>query len=344
MYIAPRPTLEDDPLFAIRLACAAAAGFIAAIVFQSTMTAILPALSVGMVAGQRKAFNPKKALAGPVAMALIILVMETLVTLTRAMPLVLITLMGALYTLAYYLILRTGNPIGMLIAIVTVLMSTMGMYSLDAMNMLADSFLEACVFTFFLVPVLFTLFPPRSRELMVEDYRPAPGGHYGRRAAIRGGVLLLLSFWLYAVLDASNLIYAVVAVFVMVFPTRQQLYAEVKERSIATLLGGALALGILGILVYAAHIAVLIILLLLAGLLLGSRMIDGRHPPMVYQFAFSVTLALVATSLTTQAPWDATLLRVSLTIIGALAAAVLTSLLEQLLLPGEVLAHSHPPR
>lgn len=65
---------------------------------------------------------------------------------------------------------------------------------------------------------------------------------------------------------------------------------------------------------------------------------------MVYQFAFSVTLALVATSLTTQAPWDATLLRVSLTIIGALAAAVLTSLLEQLLLPDDVLAHSHPPR
>lgn len=39
------------------------------------MTAILPALSVGMVAGQRKAFNPKKALAGPVAMAMALIIL-----------------------------------------------------------------------------------------------------------------------------------------------------------------------------------------------------------------------------------------------------------------------------
>ena len=117
MYVAPRPHVDDDPLFAVRLSSAAVLGFVLAILLQSPMPMLPPALIVGLMAGMRKAFDPKKAVGGPVAMIAMVTVISGLVELARPMPLVLITLVGALCILSYYIILSTGNPIGMLIAI-----------------------------------------------------------------------------------------------------------------------------------------------------------------------------------------------------------------------------------
>jgi len=86
----------------------------------------------------------------------------------------------------------------------------------------------------------------------------------------------------------------------------------------------------------AAHLSILLSLVFLGCLFLASRMMAGRHPPMVYQFALSAMIALIVGALTTQAPLDATVLRVSLTLIGAVSAAFLTSLLEALLVPGQL--------
>ena len=55
---------------------------------------------------------------------------------------------------------------------------------------------------------------------------------------------------------------------------------------------------------------------------------------MVYQFAFSAAVVLVSSSLTTSEPGYAVLTRVVLTLGGAVAAALLTALLENLLIPG----------
>jgi phage shock protein PspC (stress-responsive transcriptional regulator) len=79
-----------------------------------------------------------------------------------------------------------------------------------------------------------------------------------------------------------------------------------------------------------AHFPVLLILVFLGGLFIASRMIDGYYPPMVYQFAFSAMISLVAGGLSTQAPVDATILRIILTLFGAIAAAFMTVLLEQI--------------
>ena len=65
MYVTPRPQAEDDPLFAVRLASAAALGFLIAVVLQSPMPMLTPALTVGMMAGMRKRFDAKKAFGGP---------------------------------------------------------------------------------------------------------------------------------------------------------------------------------------------------------------------------------------------------------------------------------------
>ena len=50
-------------------------------------------------------------------------------------------------------------------------------------------------------------------------------------------------------------------------------------------------------------------------------MLHGPHPSMVYQYAFSVTLALVAGALSTQDPSYAAFTRIVLTLIGAFTAA-----------------------
>lgn len=342
MYIAPRPRVEDDPLFPVRLAIMPVICLCLAIVMQTPIPAVVVSLPMGMLAGQRMAFNPTKAMLGPVLFIVLIGLIGGMISLTRSMPLVLLTLIFLVYFVGYYLILRTGNPLGMLILVIAVLMSTMGMYSLTAMEMIRDSFLQASLCSLVLIPLLYLLLPAKTNELFVEDYQPAVGGEYFKRALIRSMVMLALTFWLYSILDVSNLIYAIVAVFVTVFPTRQMLRRELKERVFATTAGGAAALLVLGIFVYVAHLPVLLGMLALLGLFTGSRMMNGRHPPMVYQFAFSVTIALVVGCLTTQAPWDATLLRVGLTIVGALSAAIMTSLLELWLLDVDTLEQVNP--
>ncbi|PAU76778.1 FUSC family protein [Halomonas salipaludis] len=335
MYVAPGPRVEDDPLFAFRLATAAVIGLLVALLLQSSLPMVIPVLMVGLMGGMRRAFDPRKAIGGPLAMIVIMSLYAALVSLTRPMPAVLILLVGINSVLAYYLILRTGSPIGMLLLIGIVLMSVMGMSSPLAMEVVRDAFIEAGLVALVVIPVLYALLPPASKERFVEDHRPASEGHHGMRALIRGCVLLLLVLWLYTVVDESSLMLALAAVFVLVFPTRERLFAEAWQRTFATLVGGGLALLILGIATLVAHLPILLLLIFLAGLFLASRMMRGRHPPMVYQFAFSVTIALVVGSLTTQAPLDAMVSRVTLTLTGALVAAFLTSLLELLILGDE---------
>ncbi|AKH69273.1 Fusaric acid resistance protein-like/Protein of unknown function (DUF2955) [Spongiibacter sp. IMCC21906] len=332
MYVAPRPRVEDDPLFAVRLASAATLGFIIAVVLQSPMPMLIPALAVGMMAGMRKRFAPQKAFGGPLVMIVMIVVFSGLVSLTRPMPAVLISIIGMLYVLAYYLILKTGNPIGMLILIVTVLMSIMGMNSLMAMEVMRDAFIEGSLVALVTTPLLYLLMPPVSTEKMIEVHPPAPGEHIMLQALIRGAVLLLQTFWLYTVVDETSVMLAMAAVFVLVFPSREQLFAEAKERTFATVLGGGMALLIVALFSLMAHFAILLLLIFLGGLFFASRMMNGRHPSMVYQFAFSVMIALTIGGLSSQSPFESAIVRIALTLAGAITAAFLTSLLESLII------------
>lgn len=332
MYVAPRPRVEDDPLFAVRLALAAVLALLVALMLQSKMPMIMPALTVGLMAGMRKAFDPKKAFGGPIAMIVVMSLYAAIVSLTRPMPGVLIVFMALSSFLSYYLILRTGNPLGMLLLVGTVLMSVMGMNSIMVMGLMRDAFIEGALAALVIIPLLYALFPPATREANIEVYKPGTESYHGARALIRGGVLLMLILWLYTVIDETNLMLVMAAVFVLVFPTREQLFAEAWERTFATIIGGTLALMIIGLFTLIAHISVLLVLIFLGGLLFGSRMMNGGHPPMVYQFAFSVMIALVVGALTTQAPLDSTVLRILLTLGGTVVAAFLTSLAETLFL------------
>jgi len=340
MYVVPRPDLNDDPLHAVRLASMAVAAFALIPFVQPAIPPLLVALPVGLMAGMRKAFDPKKAFGGPIAFIVMVWVMSTIVSLTQPLQFLLIAVMGVLYFLGFYLIQKTGNPMGMLLLVVTVLMSVMGMSSTAALEVMRDGFTEACIVAAILIPLLYLIFPPAAKENLVEVYTQSPGPH-AASALIRAVVLLVMSFWLYAVIDMSNLMLAVAATFVLVFPTQETFFAEAKERTVATGLGACAAGLILFALTFNAHLPVLLALIFLAGLFFGSRMMRGHYPGMVYQFAFSVTVSLVAGALSTQEPGYAAMSRTLLTLAGAAAAAFATAALEAIFLPR--LSHSDQP-
>lgn len=332
MFVAPRPEIEDDPLFAVRIASAAVVGFVVGIALQSPMPMMYPLLFIGLMAGMRMAFDPKKALGGPISLIAMLWLIGLLVSATINLPVLMVCMVGGLYFLAYYIIQRAGNPIGMLIAIASVLMSVTGMGSLAAMDVLQDSMIKAAFCAFLVIPLLYLVFPPRATTPAVEIYAPGHESGHAARAAIRAAVLLLFSFWLYTVVDSSNMMFAMAAVFVLCFPTRETLFAEARQRSLATLLGVAAALIVLTAVTYVGHLFILLGFTFLAGLFFATKMMTGRRPPMVYQFALSATIAIVGGALTSQEPTYAALTRVLLTMGGAIGAAFLTSLLEALLI------------
>lgn len=333
MYVAPRPKAEHDPYFATRLAFGCVAALVIAVLIQSKMLVLIPALTVGLMGGMRKAFDVKKAVGGPLALIVVITFFYWLMSLVHVMPVLALAIVFLVSVMAYLIVLKTGNPIGMLILIAITLMSVMGAKSLPAMVIIKESFIEGALTALIIIPILYWVLPTKAKTPLIEHYNPDTYGYHWQRAMIRSVVLLLLLGWLYTVLDTSNMILAMAAVFSLVFPTRKHQFDEAKERSFATVIGGVLALIILGLTDWMGHLSILLTLLFLVAFFLGDRMINGRHPPMVYQFALSVMLALTLGALTNQEPVSATMLRVSLTLVGAVGAAYLSALLEIILLP-----------
>ena len=181
------------------------------------------------------------------------------------------------------------------------------------------------------IPLVYAVIRPATREKAVEVYPVGTGGQFWLRGAIRGAVLLLLTGWLYTIVNESNMMLAVAAIFVMVFPTRERLWSEARQRIHATVLGGAVALAILAAATLSAHLPNLLLIIFLGALLLAHRMVVGKQPPMVYQYALSAMVAVVGAALSAKAPVDTVLLRIALTMGGAIIAALLTGLLESIL-------------
>jgi hypothetical protein len=330
MYVAPRPDYRNDPNFPLRMAFLAAISVAMISFIMPAMPPLLASLPVGLMAGMRKTFDPKKAIGGPLALIVMIWLMSGLLTLLMPWPATFLIAVASLYFVAFYLIQKTGNPIGMLILISVGLVSIIGMNSTAALESLRDTFAEAGIFAMIAIPVLYFVLPPSSHETMAEEYRPANGNH-ARSAAIRALVLLGLSFWLYSFLDMSNMMMAIAAIFVLCFPTRERLFAEARQRIMATVLGASAAAITLCILTINGHFFMLVGLVFLVGLFFSTKMMSGRYPPMVYQFSLSVALSLIIGALTTQEPAYATLTRVVLTFGGTIVAALTTATLESLL-------------
>lgn len=329
MYVTPRPDVNDDPLYAVRLASVAMLSYAAVALLDPALPPIIAALPVGLIGAQRKAFNLGRALGGPIAMMVMAYAMTWLVEQLRPMPLVYVGTMWLIYFAGFRMILQSGAPAGMLIIVIAVLMSVMGMHGSATVEALRDGFAQASLVTLVLGPLVYLLLPPRTREQHVDD--PQPGsGNTVVGAVIRASVLLGLSFWLYAVMQPSDMMMAVIAAMVLVFPTRRAVFSEAGQRIRATLYGSAVGLAVLWLFTFSQNLPVLLALIFLACLWLASKMLSGPQPSNVYQYAISVAMSLIAGALSTQDAGYAAFTRIVLTLAGAFAAAGAVALLDSL--------------
>ena len=329
MYVTPRPDVNDDPLYAVRLAVVAMLSYLAVALLNPGLPPIIAALPVGIVGSQRKAFSIGKAIGGPVAMIVLTALMTWLVEWLRPMPLVYVGAMWLIYYAGFLMILKSGAQVGMLIVIVAVLMSVMGMHGSATVEILRDGFFQASLVALVLGPLVYLLFPSGTREQHVDA--PVPfGGNAAIGAVIRASVLMALSFWLYAVMQPSDMMMAVIASMVLVFPTRRAVFSEAGQRVRATFYGIAVGLAILGLFTLSQHLSVLLALIFLGCLWLANKMLTGPHPSNVYQYGISVAMSLIAGALSTQEAGYAAFTRVALTLAGAFAAAGAVALLDDL--------------
>lgn len=329
MYVTPPPKVDEDPLFALRLALVGVLSYIAVVLINPNLPPIVAALPIGLIGAQRKAFSAGKAIGGPLAMIVLTYIMAWLVNELNSMPLVYIGVMWLLYFWGFQAILKTGSPAGMLIIIVTVLMSVMGMHGSATVDALRIGFLQASLVALVLAPLVYLIFPPRTKQQQVDTPQPE-GGNIAMGAAIRASVLLGLSFWLYSVMQPSDMMMAVIAAMVLVFPTRKAVFFEAQQRIRATLYGGVTALLVLAVFTLSPHLITLLALIFLACLALATGMLKGPQPSNVYQYALSVMLSLIAGALSTQDAGAAMLSRVALTLAGAFAASFAVALLDAL--------------
>ena len=177
----------------------------------------------------------------------------------------------------------------------------------------------------------YILLPARTQEQHVDDPKPTTG-RVEVGAAIRATVLLGLSFWLYTVMQPSDMMMAMIAAMVIVYPTGERVWDEAFQRIRATLYGAGMALLLLWLFTLSQHLVIILGLIFLSGLFFGSKMLRGPQPSMVYQYAFSVTLALVAGALSTQDAGYAAFTRIVLTLVGAFTAAFVVAGLDICLL------------
>ncbi|MEI2685690.1 MAG: FUSC family protein [Cypionkella sp.] len=329
MYVIPRPDVTEDPLYAVRLALTGVLAFTAIPILNPALPPIIAALPLGLIAAQRKAFNPIKMIAAPVVMIVMVYLGTWLFEQLRPMPLVYVGSAWLAYFLAFRMILQTRRPLGMLVIIVALLMSIMGMNGTATLEIMRDGFVQASLVALVIGPLVYILLPAKTREMHVDEPEPR-NGLLEVGAAIRATVLLGLSFWLYSVMQPSDMMMAMIAAMVIVFPTRTRVWDEAFQRVRATLLGTGIALPMLWLFTLSSHLPIILGLVFLAGLFFGSKMLSGPHPSMVYQYAFSVTLALVAGRSLTQDPAYASFTRIVLTLLGAFTAAFCVALLDML--------------
>lgn len=331
MFIAPRPLPDDDPLFAVRIAVMPVIAIMLAGLLHSPMPMIYPTLMFSLIASNRKAFNPGRVFAAPIVFAAALWIMSGIFLALQPLPVTLVLVMGLIFFLAFYIIQRTGTSIGMLIIVAGVLMSVMGLGSYTAMAYLRAEMTKAALCSAVVIPILYMVLPPRTSETHVDDAAPSFDYGWAQRAAIRAVVMLAYAFYLYTIIDFSNVMLGVAGMYVLVHSTRQSIWREAAQRSFSVVLGGALAMAILGVLLLAGHLSVLLLLTFLVTFWLGTKMLSGRLPSMTYQDAASVMISIVGSSLSTAEPGFAFMQRAGLTIAGTIVAALAVSILDRLL-------------
>ena len=170
MYVVPRPLLSDDPFFAVRLAVTSALAILAIPLLNPALPPFVAAFPVALIAAHRKAFDPLKFMAGPIATIVLAIVMTWVTELLSPMPLVYIAVMWSVFFFGFREVLRTGATVGMLLIFVSLLISIMGMHGAATVEIMRDTFILSALVALVLARLCTFSFLPRQRKNLSRSY------------------------------------------------------------------------------------------------------------------------------------------------------------------------------
>lgn len=318
----PPPPVDsrEDPLFAARIAFGVTLAFALAEMLRTPMVMLPPVLIATLMASARGAFNAKRVIGAGLGIPVMAWVSSALVSITRGEMLVFFVVMAAVTFFVLLFVMRTANRMGLLLLIFPHLLGLVGTKSQPAMEAMRDSIVATGFMSLAIIPLAYVLLAPKTRAIWEEAFE-APGFEKPwEEALIRTAVLIPLMIGFYLWVDVSDMIYFVMAVIVLVQPHVHQQRREAGERVLATLLGGVVAIASILLVSVQPHVPVLVLVIALACLMFGDRMIRGRFSSNAYQLALVTFVTLIAGAATTTSPLTSALDRTMLTIGGVLFA------------------------
>ncbi len=327
---APPLKLDEDPWFATRVAFGVVAAYVTAMLFHVGIPMLPAVLISSMMATSRGAMDLKRVIGGGVAIPVMMYVLAFLVQAIRGEMLVFLAFMIVLTFFAFLLVMKTGQRMGLMLVVFPHLLGLLGVTSDDVMLAMRDSFVAAGLIGVPVTVLAYCLFPPRTRVSWQEEVRPPDFEKPWLEALIRtlAAAPVLIAFYLWV--DPSNLIYAVMAIMVLVYPHRHQQRREAAGRFIATITGGVLGLAIVFLVTLQPTVPVILLSLFLGCLWFGWRMTTDANNLYTHQIAMSVFISLSLGVSTGGDPFTSAVQRLLLTAGGVLFALLAMYLLRWL--------------
>jgi hypothetical protein len=283
---------------------------------------------VSLLCGQRGPYSPMKSIITAVMLVVLIWLIFGLCVLTQGMPGVQFVALLLVCYGALYLLMRTGNQLGVMVLLFTAIVGVLFGSSRAAAEAMRDAFTITAIVSAVLIPLLNLLMPPRVGVAAPPPPPPPELARPAFHALLRLAVLAPVLLAFLAGAPTSGLIFLVLVALVLAYPTRQARHTEGWERSISTLQGGLAGVSILVLFTFQAQFPVLLLLVLLAALWFTGRMVSGRGTANTYQLALSVVVVIVSGATVDTHPMETAMTRLALTVTGAAFGLAALSLLE----------------
>jgi len=327
----PRPSPDEDPLFAVRTATGVAVTIVLMDLLAVPVPMLFPLFSMSIISNQRGPFDLTRVVMTALLLPMLAYLATFLAMATRDMPMVFVLSFLTISFTGFHLLLVRANPMGLILIMLPGILSTMALVSNDALRAMRDTFVTIGIVLGLLIPALYLIFPGPTKPLPAPPPGPPPLRYPFTEILFRMLVYgpVLLGFYTGA--DTNSIIGLIIVAMVAGQADHHLRRGEARERITATVIGGAVGLVLVVLFSSQAHLVIEVCMVLLVGLWFCQRMMTGRLGFTTYQFGFSVALGIAISGLTTRDPVEAIVQRLTLTVGGALYAIVALALLEQAL-------------
>jgi len=326
--------LKEDPWFATRIACGATAGFALAVIFNVAVPMLPAVLVCALMATSRGALDLKRALGGGLLIPVLVWTSSLFIEVFRQEMATFIIGMTIITYFGLLFVMVTSNRMGLMILIFPQLLGITAVSSASSLGdapfvAMRDSFAAAGLICAVVIPVSYLVFRPRTKEVWKEIYEPPGFERPWLEAALRTAAIAPVLAAYYLWVDPSNVIYAIMALLVLVYPHRHQQRREARSRIISTATGGIMTLALAVLVSLQPTPAVMLLGIFLGVLWFGWRMSTDHKERYTHQLAMMVFVVLaVGAALGSSDPITSLTQRLTLTVGGALFALAALYLLR----------------